>query len=371
MAAGSAINKLKLDLQVLLDKGELWWRQWAKEEWLRYGDRNTKYYHACANSKRRRNHVGMIKDEMGQVWDTAEGVGGAFVHYYTRLFAMEPAGDFTPCIQPLECSVSDDMNAELVKPFMAEEITNALFQMGPLKAPGPDGLNACFFQKNWSLMGKEVCDVVLEILNSGVLPHELNLTYVALIPKTHNPTSMTEFRPISLCNVLYKIISKVLANRLKKILHLIISPSQSAFIPGRLISDNVLATYESLHTMHTGMWGKKGFMAVKLDMSKAYDRVELGFLEAVMRRMGFNEKWISLVLMCVKSVRYSIIVNGNPSGHIIPSRGIRQGDPISPYLFLLSAEALSAMLIKANRDGLLSGVPTLKGGPEISHFFHR
>jgi hypothetical protein len=198
----------------------------------------------------------------------------AFIHYFTWLFSKGLEGDFTPCIQPQEHCVSADMNAELLKPFLAEKITVALFQMGPLKVLGLDGLNACFFQKNWSLMGNEVCEVVLDILNSGVMPHDLNLTYVTLIPKTHSPMSVTKFRPISLCNVLYKIISKVLANRLKKILHLIISPTQSAFISGRLISDNVLAAYETLHTMHMGMWGKKGFMAVKLDMSKAYDRVE-------------------------------------------------------------------------------------------------
>jgi hypothetical protein len=110
-------------------------------------------------------------------------------------------------------------------------------------------------------------------------------------------------------------------------------------------------------------------MAVKLDMSKAYDRVEWRFLEAVMRKMGFNEKWVSLIMMCVRSVRYSILVNGSPQGLIIPSRGIRQGDPISPYLFLLCAEALSSMLHKAHGDGVLTGVPTSKKGPKLSHLF--
>ena len=206
-------------------------------------------------------------------------------------------------------------------------------------------------------MRTEVCYTLLEVLNSGNLPFDLNLTHVALIPKKKNPIFVTDFRPISLCNVLYKLISKVLANRLKKVLPHLIAPSQSTFILGRLNTDNVLAAYETLHTIHTGMKGKKGFMAMKLDMSKAYNRVEWGFLEAVMRHMGFCERWISLILMCIKTVKYSIIINGNPCGLITPSQGIRQGDPISPNLFLLCAEALSSMIQKASNDGLLTGVP--------------
>lgn len=112
------------------------------------------------------------------------------------------------------------------------------------------------------------------LFNSGYLDGEINSTYIALIPKTKNPTSVTEFHLISLCNVIYKIVSKTLVNRLKVILPQIISSNQSAFIPGRLISDNVLAAYETLHSMHTRLWGKEGFMALKLNMSKAYDRVD-------------------------------------------------------------------------------------------------
>jgi hypothetical protein len=184
-----------------------------------------------------------------------------------------------------------------------------------------------------------------------------------------NPLCVNEFQPISLCNVLYKLISKVLANRLKRILNSIISSTQSAFIQGRLITNNILAAYETLHTMNSRMSGKNGFMAVKLDMSKAYDRVEWGFLEETMRRMGFAPRWIYLIMMCVKTVQYSVLVNGEPCGCIQPSRGLRQGDPISPYLFLICAEVLSNMLTQANLDGRLSGVPTSKNGPRVSHLF--
>jgi hypothetical protein len=124
------------------------------------------------------------------------------------------------------------------------------------------------------LVGPDITRVVLEVLNGGLVETGINATYICLIPKVNSPSRVTEFRPISLCNVLYKIISKVLVNRLKQVLPHIISPKQSVFIPGRLITDNILVAFETLHTMDTRLKGKECFMAMKLDMSKAYDRLE-------------------------------------------------------------------------------------------------
>ena len=146
--------------------------------------------------------------------------------------------------------------------------------MGPTKAPGPNGMNALFYLKFWHIVGNKVTDAVLDFLHSGNMEPDVNYTHIVLIPKVKKPEKMADFRPISLCNVIYKIISKVLANRLKLILPQIISPSQSAFVPGRLITDNVLVAYETLHAMHIRREGKKRALALKLDVSKAYDRVE-------------------------------------------------------------------------------------------------
>ena len=195
------------------------------------------------------------------------------------------------------------------------------------------------------------------------------LRLTTLIPKTKSPERVTEYRPISLCNVLYKLISKVLANRLKKILPNIISESQSVFVLGRLITNNILIAFETLYHMHNKKTGKVGFMALKLDMSKAYDRVEWGFLKQVMVRMGFHDKWISLIMECIRSVSYSLLINGNPTGHIIPIRGLRQGDPISPYLFLLCAEGLIGLLKKATLQGEIHGVSLCLRGPKITNLF--
>jgi hypothetical protein len=248
-------------------------------------------------------------------------------------------------------------------------VSEAVGHMADFKAPGLDGLPAEFFRDNWYTIGQEAFPIMADFFLTGRLEDEVNFTYISLIPKIVSPTKVSEFRPISLCNVFYKIISKTLVNRLKMLLPVILSANQSAFIPGRLITDNVLAAYETLHSMHTRMWGKTGYMALKLDMSKAYDRVKWIFLEMVMRKLGFAEKWVELIMTCISTVKYSVLINGEPSRRICPSRGIRQGDPLSPYLFIICAEALSAQLSHAERVGQLKGVPTSPKGPRINHLF--
>jgi hypothetical protein len=284
------IKKLHEELIEKQNEEDVYWRQRAKEDWLKHGDQNSRYFHASANQKKKASMMTEIMDEQGNKWETEELIGDAFAKYFQGLFTTSGLRQMESVLEKVDRRATSDMNNALLKEFMVEEIGVALNQMAPLKAPGPDGFSASFFQKNWAVIGDEVSRVVLYFLNNGVLNKELNLTYIALIPKVANPSCVTEFRPISLCNVLYKLVAKTLANRLKLVLNDIISPNQSAFVPDRLISDNILAAYETLHTMQSRMWGKVGYMAVKLDMSKAYDRVEWDFLEAIMCRLGFVER---------------------------------------------------------------------------------
>ena len=215
----------------------------------------------------------------------------------------------------------------------------------------------------------DITEAVLSSLNSGSLLKSINHTFISLILKVKNPERVTEFRPISLCNVIYKIISKVIANMLKPLLNSIISKTQSAFIAGRLITDNVLIAFELLHHMKTGCLGKKGFMALKLDISKAYDRVEWVFLKNILLRLGFQQLWVDLIMECVTSVSYSILVNGELEGVIYLSRGIRQGDPLSPYLFLFWVEGLNAILRIAATAEEIEGFSFCRRGPKITHLF--
>ncbi len=199
------------------------------------------------------------------------------------------------------------MNTSLLQPYTSAEIREAPFQMNPTKAPGPDGneMNALFYQKFWHIIGTDVTNVILDFLQFGQMLKSINYTHIALIPKVPAPDSMTQFRPIGLCNVLYKIISKVLANRLKPILNHVISGSQSAFVMGRLITDNILVAFEALHYLKTKHKGRSTHMTVKLDMSKAYDRVEWNFLRNMMLKLGFNDRWVNLVMQCIQTVSYS------------------------------------------------------------------
>ncbi|GAU38494.1 hypothetical protein TSUD_64740 [Trifolium subterraneum] len=239
--------------------------------------------------------------------------------------------------------------------------------MHPDKSPGPDGFNPAFYQRFWEQCSDDIFSAASTWLERGYFPTNLNETNICLIPKCDNPTSMKDLRPISLCNVLYKMISKVLANRLKFCLDKCVSQEQSAFVEGRPILDNALIATEVIHALKRKTTGRRGELALKIDISKAYDKVDWGFLRGVMTKMGFTDVWIRWVMMCVNSVNYSVLMNSDRVGPILPGRGLRQGDPLSPYLFILVTECLSALIHQAVGRGDLHGVRICRGAPEVSH----
>ena len=206
-----------------------------------------------------------------------------------------------------------------------------------------------------------------DFFDSAVLPEGWNHTQLSLIPKIPNPVRMQDMRPISLCAVQYKIISKILCNRLKVILPEVVSETQGAFVAGRLISDNIIIAHETIHSLRTCDRVAEDFMAVKTDMSKAYDRVEWSFLETLLERMGFDRVWVCWIMACVNSVSYSVLLNGCSHGFIKPERGLRQGDPLSPFLFILCAEALVNCLNNSASVGNLHGIQVGVSGPAIHH----
>jgi len=296
-------------------------------------------------------------------------VENIIVGYFTDIFSTQGDTNSTILIDAIEPVVTTDMNDSLTQEFTVEEVHRALKQMHPKKSPRPNGMPPFFYQHFWSLIGDCVTKTVLNFFNHNIIPPKFNETHVVLILKIKNPKKITQYRPISLTNVMSRIASKVLANHLRRFLPQIISENQSTFMSNRLITDNVLVAYETMHHINQKRSGKVGEMALKLDMSKAFDRVEWGCLEKIMSKMGFHESWVKLMMRCVSTVTYSIKINGRPRGHVTPSRGLHQGDPLSPFLFLFCAKGLSALIRKSVEFGLLSGVAACPRGPKISHLF--
>jgi len=289
--------------------------------------------------------------------------------YYKNLYQFVGHQHYQPVLEQCPSTVTEEMNEALIRQVTKEEVQQAVFQMGATKAPGPDGLSGLFYQSQWHIIHEDIFQLVNSFFREGTFDPELNLTHITLIPKVANPESISEFRPISLCNFSYKIITKVMANRLKPWLHLIISPEQSAFVSNRQIQDNIFIVQEVIHQLRVRKRRRKFQAVLKLDMQKAYDRVEWDFLCDCMKKMGFGDRWVQLIRFCISSAQFRILSNGEAGETFSPSRGIRQGDPLSPYLFILLANVLSHMVKNAVSDGSLKGIKLNPHCPTLSHLF--
>ncbi|CAH1443919.1 unnamed protein product [Lactuca virosa] len=288
---------------------ECYLKQRAKVQWLKEGDANTAYFHKVVKGKINRNRVETISNDNGD-WKEGEE---AFKQ------ALDMVSDVT-----------------------VEEIKFALFDIDDDKAPRPDGYSAKFFKKAWMIVGEDFCSAVKEFFVSKKILKEINATVIALVPKIPTPGKVGDYRPISCCNVVYKCISKIIVNRIREHLGFLISDNQSAFIPGRTILDNILLSQELVRGYHID----RGFArcAMKINIQKAYDTVNWMFLQFILKEFGFHDSMIVWIMSCVTTSSFMVNINGSFHGFFKGKRGLRQGCPLSPYLFTLVMEVFNLML---------------------------
>ena len=346
------------------------WYQRSRQLWLNLGDKNTGFFHASTRKRRTLNKLTVIEDADGKPMFTEEDIAATMETYFANIFTPIPRDPdimeavINEAIQPI---ISEATNQRLIRLPDSEEIKNALFSIHPGKAPGPDGFSSYFFQSNWQVIGNDVVREVKEFFHSGQMPSSIYETHLRLIPKILSPMKVSDYRPIALCNVSYKIISKLLAKRLQPLLGDLITETQSAFVPQRAISDNIFITHELPHYLKKSKVKKHCYMAVKTDMSKAYDRLEWDFIKLAILRFGFHPTFADWIMQCISTVSFSFIINDASRGNVKPGRGIRQGDPLSPYIFIICGELLSSLCNLGQRNGKLKGIALASGVPSINH----
>ncbi|GKA68671.1 RNA-directed DNA polymerase, eukaryota, reverse transcriptase zinc-binding domain protein [Tanacetum coccineum] len=290
------VEKLKLDLvanphssvlreeelsclkayKAALKDEELFLKQKSKIDWLSEGDRNSKYFHNVIKGRVNKSRISVIEDMCGNS-HYGLAVGDQFVSYFQKVLGS--SSKVLPINEPemLFSNVLSDGDAKfMVRNVSDDEVKKAIFDIDDNKAPGPDGYSSHFFKASWDIVGKDVCKAVKEFFGSGKLLKEVNSTVISLVPKLSTPRKVSDFRPISCCNVVYKCISKIIVNRIKGCLDSLVDKNQSAFIPSRQISDNILLSQELLKGYHRN----RGYArcAFKVDIQKAYDSVELSLV---------------------------------------------------------------------------------------------
>lgn len=322
------------DLKSLRDKadrlskaGSLFLDQKAKCKFLKDGDKCTKFFHDLIKRNTKRNAIVAIKNRHGIITNDGEEIVQEFIDRFNLLIGSKVDR------AALDLSVIDEgkkvLNTQwssLISEVSMEEIKIALFDIDNDKAPESDGFGSLFFKSSWSIVSIDFFDAVQEFFRSGKLLKQWNHAIIALIPKSISANEVHDYRPISCCSVFYKVISKVLVNRLKPFMNVLVDKAHAAFISDRSIVDNAHLAHELLR-----MYARKRTPAkctLKVDIQKAYDTVNWDFLNDVLVHLNFPRKFVDWIMERVSTTSYSISINGAILGFFKGNRGLRQGDPL-------------------------------------------
>ena len=300
--------------------------QKAKIKWSIEGDENSRFFHGVINKKRSQLNIRGIMIE-GLWTEQPKQVKNEFFKHFRNRFD-KPGVSHLHVQMCYPKTISNEQQLDLEREVSLVELKRAVWDCGTDKSPGPDGLTFGFYRRFWETIEKDVFEAVKHFFTYGDIPKGCNSSFIALIPKTPDANMVKDYRPISLIGSIYKIIAKIMANRLVGVLGDIVSEVQSAFIAERQILDGPFILNEVLQWCKLK---KKQMLLFKVDFEKAYDSVRWDFLDEVLKKFGFGSKWCAWIQSCLRSSRGSIIINGSPTEEFQFFKGLKQGDPLSPF----------------------------------------
>jgi hypothetical protein len=337
-------------------------RQRSRQTWLQEGDSNSRFFHASVKARGKRNSISAL--QVDDVWlETPAAVRQAVVDYFSLKFSSVPW--HRPKLDGVSFpTLSDADNRWLIRSFGIDEIEGVVKECDGNKSPGPDGFNFAFIKEMWSTLKGEIRILFDQFHGIGSLPKSFTSYFVALIPKINSPFSLGDFHLISLLGCIYKIIAKVLTARLARVTDHLVAQTQSAFLKGRHLVDGVVVINE---VVDLAKRNGQSCVIFKVDFEKAYDSVEWSFLEYMLDRFGFCSKWKDCIRACVFAGNMSVLVNGSQSEEINIQRGLKQGDPLAPFLFLLVAEGLGGVMKRAVELNCFRGFKVGASNVVISH----
>lgn len=368
MSSRSSHEDRDMELQLMatykqaLHVQELFLRQKSRVKWLNCGDGNNRFFfNSCKNRWNMNKSISLEHD--GVTSTSHRAIFEVAVQFYSSLMGTER------CVAPIPeglhfSTLSPTQSSMLVRPFTSDDIFSSIKHMAKNRCPGPDGFSTEFFVSSWDVIGKDVSEAVLSFFNSYDLPRIVNSAALTLIPKTANASCISQYRPISCCNVLYKTITKLLTLRMKSIMPALVSPNQTAFIQGRKLGDHVMLAQALCKDYHLRSGAPR--IAFKLDISKAFDSLNWNFLFNLLEIQGFHPTFIRWLKLCIYGSMISVKINGALEGYFQCKSGLKQGDPLSPYLFVLAMEALSACISQQISSSNFKFHSRTKGA-DISH----
>jgi hypothetical protein len=269
-------------------------QQKSRTKWIQEGDSNTRYFHASIKGRRRRNQIAMLK-KGGEWIEGVNEIKETVKDHFSNHFKVDYIN--RPFLQGIDFnSLSAEDNDLLLAPFLEEEVKDTIWSCDGNKSPGPDGFNLNFFKACWLIVKHDVLAFFSEFHENAFLPKALTASFLTLVPKKDHPQELFDYRPICLIGSLYKVLSKLLANRLKLVLGKLISKCQSAFLPNRQILDGVMVLNELIDLATRR---KDACLLFKVDFERAYDTVSWIFLERMMLKMGFADGWLKWMRACI------------------------------------------------------------------------